>query len=170
MKFNYKLIGRALKLLKPLSKLYNSVKNILPKKKKNDETEALRAEIVALRNDLLKHTKKIEEETAKVIKKKVVKQKRKEWIQAEMYVSVVTSGENSGSEAGGYILINVDSEEYEKVKQKFHGMKVDKLKELLGIPSDKVVKNVSHGSALGTIEEEFTEISGKRQEYSRGMF
>lgn len=166
----YKLLMQAMRLLKPLSKLYNSVKGILPKRRKKDDLQDLRDEIAALKTDLEKHTKNIEKETEKVIKKKVIKQKRKEWIQAEMYVSVVTSGQDSGSEAGGYILINVDSEEYEKVKQKFHGMKVEKLKQLLGLPENKVVKNVSHGSALGTIEEEFTEINGQRKNYDRSMF
>jgi len=168
MKFNkFALIGRALKILKPLSKLYNKVKNILPSKKV-DETAELRKEIEALKRDLGRHEKKIKELSANAIKEKEEVTKKEEWVQAEMYVSVVNQGERKGgSESGGYILINLPASEFAEVEKTFHDMPTNTLKEKLGIDKDKVVKNVAHGQTISTEHTRFIEINGNREPFTK---
>jgi hypothetical protein len=169
MKFNkFALIGKALKILKPLNKLYNSVKNILPKKKV-DETAELRREIESLKRDLKRHEEKIKELSLDAIKEKEAITKKEEWIQAEMYVSVVNQGERKGgSESGGYILVNLPAKEFAEIEKEFHNMPTNTLKEKLGIQDDKVVKNVAHGQTISTERTRFIEINGDRQPFTKG--
>jgi len=168
MKFNkFALIGKALKLLKPLSKLYNSVKNILPTRK-SDETAELRKEIEELRRDLGRHEEKIKELSANAIEEKTEITKKEDWIQAEMYVSVVNSGERKGgSESGGYILVNLPASEFAEIEKDFHDMKTETLKRKLGLDNNKVLKNVAHGQAISTEHTRFIEINGNREPFTK---
>jgi len=155
-----KFITSAMRLLKPLSKLYNAAKTILPKSRKSENKE-LRAEIEALRSDLKKHENKICELSDKGIKKKEKATKKTEWIQAELYVATVEHG-IAGSESAGYIMINLPNDEYRAIQKEFNEMPVSTIKKHLGIPQEKIIKNVSHGETVSKIEERFFEVNGKR--------
>ena len=164
MKFNFKLINKAMKLLKPISKLYNIIKAAFPSKKNNNDD--IYKEIESLKKDLKKHEKKIQELTEEKIKKVQKEKDVSKWIQAEMYVSVVVSGRKGGSESGGYILLNLPFDEFEKVKDIFFNMPTQTIKDKLGLPVNKILKNVSKGQALSNIQEKFIEINGVRKDYT----
>ena len=168
MKFNkFALIGKALKLLKPISKLYNAVKNILPTRK-TDQTAELRAEIEELRKDLGRHERKIKELSSQAIEEKTEITKKEDWIQAEMYVSVVTGGDRKGgSESGGYILVNLPASEFAEIEKDFHDMKTETLKQKLGLDNNKVLKNVAHGQTISTEHTRFIEINGNREPFTK---
>jgi len=166
MNFKFKLLKQAMKLLKPLGMLYNLVKGIIPKRK-TSEIDELRAEIISLKNDLKKHDRCIRKLAKNTIKEKEVVQHRKQYVQAEMYTSVVNSGGKGGSESGGYILINLPADEMAELKDDFFNMSTQKIKDKLGIPSNKILKNVSKGETLSSINERFIEINGERKPFSK---
>ena len=166
MKLKYRVIANALKLVKPISQLYNKVKNVIPKSKRAQQSEeiaALRSELNQLKSDLNRANKKIVELSNKGLEEKQEATNSTEWIQAELYTSKVQSGKDEGSEAGGYILVNMPLDEWKEYESKFFGMDAYKIKSKLNMGKDEVLKSVSKGVTTSDTKERFLEINGQRE-------
>ena len=163
---SYKFLRGAIKLIKPINRLVNSIKKLIPKSKSEKQFDELRNEILSLKRELESSKKNISRKSQKIIKKKEDLQNRDEYMQGELYIGVVTSGQ-TGSESGGYILINLPNSEFEKEKHDFFNMPTYKIKNLLGLPKEKIVKNIDKGETISNIRERFLEINGKREKFVR---
>ena len=165
-----KFLNNVLKLIKPIKKIYQILDKIIPKRKqKNTEVEDLRNELKELKKQIGKHEKIISSKVEKLEEPKpIISKKKEKMIQAELYVTTVKSGV-VGSSSGGYMLLNIPADEYEKIETQFNNMDTKLIKSKLGIKKDFVVKNVSHGFSDSSDQDSFIEINGTRTQYSRGL-
>ena len=95
------------------------------------------------------------QETPEPIKKVI----QDDFFNVEMYITIVISGED-GSQDAGYILLNVREQDISEASDLLRKMPIWKIKSLLGLAENQIIKDVHHGISESRQNWYFKDING----------